>query len=104
MARHLRMTQRKLFACGSLVVSCGSRDDKSSPKAVEDIVSVQRRDDGSFDVICRNGSRQVASAEEIRNNAVCGTAPSPVNGSQPVGDCLTAAKAVFGQRRANPNV
>lgn len=51
--------------------ACGQNEAPSQIEDVEDIISMQARADGNFDVVCRDGRREVASAADIRANRVC---------------------------------
>jgi hypothetical protein len=63
----------------TLATACGGSQQKhSSTEAVTDIVSMQARSDGNFDVVCRDGRREIATPDDIRSDRVCesGTSPS----------------------------
>jgi hypothetical protein len=47
---------------------------------VSDVASMQVRPDGNYDVICRNGTFEVATETDIRANAVCLDEPLPESG------------------------
>jgi hypothetical protein len=62
-----------LFAALTFV-ACSSRrvtDSTETSALVSDIRSMIQRPDGQFDVICKNGVTQVASASEVVANRVC---------------------------------
>jgi hypothetical protein len=72
---------RLTFLLLGLVVACSSSSedvDSTESNLVEDIASMTRRPDGLFDIRCRDGRFEVASAEQIRANAVCNGGGSPV--------------------------
>lgn len=45
--------------------------------AVSDILTMTRRDDGRFDVLCRDNTREVVTADDIRADRVCRGASAP---------------------------
>jgi hypothetical protein len=73
-------------ACGS----GGEGTGTSEPELVEDIVSMTKRPGGLFDVRCRDGRFEIASADQIRANQVCN------GGGPPVGTALRVRYACDG--------
>jgi hypothetical protein len=72
---------RLTLLLGLFVLSaCSSSEGTGTnePEAVSDIFSMTRRPDGLFDVHCRDGRFEVASAEQILANAVCNAGGGPV--------------------------
>jgi hypothetical protein len=75
------MTFLRVIGFGLLVaapiVACseGGADkdptDSASSAAVTDILTMTRRDDGRFDVVCRDQTRETVTAEDIRADRVC---------------------------------
>lgn len=63
-----------LAACTASPLSSSS--SSSSSELVENIQSIQKRPDGRFDVTCDNGRTEVVTADQIRNDDVCGGAPA----------------------------
>lgn len=44
---------------------------------VDDVQSMERRSDGRFDVVCRDGRREIVTSEDILANRVCRTTSGP---------------------------
>jgi hypothetical protein len=53
-----------------ILISC-SRPQGSQANDIEDIGSMTARNDGRFDVICLDGSTEIATARQIRSGEVC---------------------------------
>lgn len=50
------------------------------PSTFDDVISIIRRADGLFDVVCRSGRREVATADQLQHNDVCNNnVPEPGN-------------------------
>lgn len=63
------------------IVACASSTesfDTGTEDIVESIRSMVQRPDGRFDVTCTDGRAEIATAEQIRANQVCGATTSPV--------------------------
>jgi|GEM_PF-6019512 len=88
------------FMATLLEAGCGSHTpvqfDQQAPQQeqalISDIASMTARIDGSFDVVCKDGSKEVKTAKEISDNNVCNkpSPPSPVC----TGSSLTQAEAI----------
>jgi hypothetical protein len=78
-----------------VLAACSSSEGTgtSDPELVEDIVSMTKRPDGLFDVRCRDGRLEIASADQIRANQVCN------GGGSPVGTALRVQYACDGSSR-----
>ena len=73
------MSLKKIFLAMTLVLTaCGQGEStKSKTTDVSDIVSMQARSDGNFDVVCRDGRREIATPDDIRSDRVCDSGSSP---------------------------
>lgn len=58
-----------LYACGD------GATQVSADKAINDVFSMSKRNDGLFDVVCRDGHREVVAAVQIQANNVCPVIP-----------------------------
>lgn len=64
-------TTKLWLLCALALTACGKTSDSSSTQDVEDVSTMIARGDGTFDVVCRDGSREVATADDIRLDRVC---------------------------------
>src|SRR5215207_2626585 len=60
----------------ALLVACAERSNGEATEAagsaaVTDILTMTRRDDGRFDVVCRDQTREIVTADDIRADRVC---------------------------------
>jgi hypothetical protein len=63
-----------LSAMTLVFASCSNEQSGGSKiKDVSDIRTMTARNDGLFDVVCRNGQAEVRSAAEIKSGQVCGS-------------------------------
>lgn len=66
---------------GMTAIACGSNETEavgsSEGAQITDVLTMTRRSDGDFDVVCQNGSRQVATAAQVLANQVCGAGNPP---------------------------
>lgn len=92
----------KLLAFASLLaltaaVGCSSASEgtgSSEDFATSDIDRMFRRPDGTFDVVCTNGtSEQGVTAERLRSNQLCGGGPAPA--PVPTPSPTTSTELVF---------
>lgn len=68
------------FAAAAIIlasITCGCRPHSngnapSTEKGVADTSTIVRNADGTFIVTCRDGARETATEQQIRNNDVCG--------------------------------
>lgn len=70
----------KLACVGLLIGLCACGDGNppaSSSKAISDVYTMSKRGDGLFDVVCRDGHREVVAAVQIQANNVCPVTPQP---------------------------
>jgi len=44
--------------------------------AISDIQSMELRSDGRYDVVCREGTEEIVTIEQVKRNEVCGSEPS----------------------------
>lgn len=83
MVSRLRSSFFSCLVFGLLASACGgggARDDgglSAEQRAVGDIASMTSRGDGSFDVICSDGRREVASAADVTSDHVCAPQQEP---------------------------
>lgn len=77
-----RLTALSMVLC---ISACGDNNEKtketSQVKAVEDASSIVKRSDGRFNVRCENGTSEIATAQDIRDNTVCESNSSSGNSS-----------------------
>lgn len=75
MAHNGRTALAALLLSVSTVAACAAdkSEDVASGEAavVGDISSMQSRSDGKFDVVCKDGTREVVSQEDVLGNRVC---------------------------------
>lgn len=69
------------FVATATLVACSFGPDaegtgKSEAAAVSDILTMTRRDDGRFDVVCRDNTREIVTADDIRADRVCRGGPA----------------------------
>jgi len=73
------MILKSILACAllSLTFGCGSHPDASSLMDFDQVSSSILREDGRYDVICKNGNFETVTKEQILADAVCDSVPSP---------------------------
>lgn len=49
-----------------------SRANATDTRSVADVQSMTIREDGSYDVVCKNGKHEIATVQQIHENKVCG--------------------------------
>ena len=59
------------IALSILASGCRARSGGSSTKSMNGAQSVVRRADGNFDVVCRDGSKSVATSLEVQQDGIC---------------------------------
>ncbi|MEY4630815.1 MAG: hypothetical protein RIQ81_935, partial [Pseudomonadota bacterium] len=57
------------------------RDGRGTQEGIDDAVSVISRDDGKFDVTCKDGTKEVVTGSQLKNGDVCGGSDAPVPGN-----------------------
>ena len=69
----MRIIVQALLLFSFVITGCGESSNNSSSDtfAVEDATSIIARGDGTYDVLCRDGRREVVTANDIRANRVC---------------------------------
>ncbi len=71
-----------LAACSSSVApESESENDhvrQASAPLIEDVTSMVQRSDGKFDVLCKNGTHEVATTADILSNRVCSGTTAPL--------------------------
>jgi hypothetical protein len=67
--------------CLLLVIACGANAEPAAGSnesaQITDVLTMTKRSDGDFDVVCSNGARQVATPAQILANQVCGAGNPP---------------------------
>jgi hypothetical protein len=73
-----------IFAVGLLgacAIACGSTSEEATGQSegaqITDVLTMTKRGDGNFDVVCQNGAREVATPQQILANQVCGAGTPP---------------------------
>lgn len=66
-----------------LLTSCSAENEMSEIKDIQDIRTIALREDGRYDVICKNSSIEIATVDEIRAGRVCGNS-GPQSGSDAI--------------------
>jgi hypothetical protein len=59
------------LVCFFLLSCSGHEPQNSKVQGASDIASTTLRPDGNYDVVCKNGGKEVRSAMEIRDGRVC---------------------------------
>src|SRR5690606_7445971 len=72
----MRRCTREVFTAvivfsASIFAGCGTNESVSDTSTLEDVLSMQRRSDGDYDVICKDGRYIVATEVDLRANIVC---------------------------------
>lgn len=66
------------FAFYLVLLGCSNQSQQANPKGLGDIRTISNRNDGFFDVLCADNSREVVTAEDLRSDRVCdNSADSP---------------------------
>src|SRR5262245_12830988 len=88
---HFSMLAFATAFAGIVGPACVSADgvDRLEPEQISDAESMTRRPDGRFDVVCRDGRREIVNALGISLNTVC---EPPWTGALPSSTTIAAGR------------